>query len=480
MQAMSSRGQQAMNVSLPGSNGGKERQSPPQVSMATTLRIRKSSRVLSTPNSSLGKDKLSQSLLDSKSSTASSSASSCQGLKDILLSPISILLLCFPAGLAAFYQTWGDSYVFWLMFAAMIPLAKILGDATEELAANLKNDMISGLLNATFGNAVEMIMTVALLAKHEYLVVKTTLIGSVLSNMLLVLGMSFFAGGVTKSKNKTSVQNKEQHYNQMGALMNVVSLLLACMTLALVTVFNQVDGLDDGDEPVREAQKFMLPISRIAASLIILSYVAFIVFQLFTHKDALADTGEEGTEEEEEEEPNLTLSCSITLLIVATVVVAVASEYLTGALEGALDGAGMGKAFVGVILLPIVGNACEHAAAIRFAIADKASLSVGIAVGSSVQIALFVAPLSVLMGWALGDSEAGLNMDLDFGGLNVTVMTMSVIIILAIVVDGKSNWFEGWLLMTAYAIVAILYWYLPDAPEVALTVTSPSETALLL
>jgi len=334
--------------------------------------------------------------------------------------------------------------------------------------------MVSGLLNATFGNAVEMIMTYAFLCNHEYLVVKTTLIGSVLSNMLLVLGMSFFAGGLYKNKvmessggtarliPKARDKEKEQRYSVMGALVNTTMLLLSCFCLCLVTVFNYVDNIDDKDEPAREAETYMLPISRACSVLIIMSYVAFIIFQLITHKEKMGDDGDSDAVEatESEEGPMLSLWCALLLLLSSTVVVSVASEFLTNALEGALEGCNMGKSFVGVILIPIVGNACEHASAIRFAMQDRAGISVGIAVGSSVQIALFVAPLSVLMSWAIGGKD-GVNMDLDFGALDVTVLTLSVIIILAIVVDGKSNWLEGWMLMTAYMIVAVLYWYMP-------------------
>lgn len=410
------------------------------------------------------------------------SAARSDGLKDIFLSPICVLLICFPLGIASKFCGWGDAATFWLNFFAMIPLAKILGDATEELAANLKNDMISGLLNATFGNAVEMIMTVALLQKHEFLVVKTTLVGSVLSNMLLVLGMSFFCGGLTRpsgasgnsagntaplleSEAATSpptLMDRELKYSPMGALVNTTMLLLACFTLNLVTIFNSVDNVDSRDNPTGESALYMLPISRACSVLIMTSYVSFIIFQLVTHKNAMGEI-EGDAEEENEEEASLSLGLSLGLLFGATCVVAIASEFLTGALEGALEGSGLGKAFVGVILLPIVGNACEHAAAIRFAIQDKAGLSVGIAVGSSVQIALFVAPLSVIIGWAMGDYN-GINMDLNFGALDCTVMTLSVLIILAIVSNGKATWLEGQLLMTAYAVTGVLYYFLPNPP----------------
>lgn len=201
----------------------------------------------------------------------------------------------------------------------------------------------------------------------------------------------------------------------------------------------------------------MLPISRRCSILLALAYVAYIIFQLYTHKDTMAD--DEG---DDDEEPNLTTTAALALLTVTTVIVATCSEFLSDALEGALEGSSMSKAFVGIILLPIVGNACEHAAAIRFAMQDKMGLAVGIAVGSSVQIALCVVPFAVLVGWAIGDAPNGNNMNLDFGVLNVAVLTLSVLILLSIIIDGKSNWIEGYMLCTVYCIVGILYWYLPE------------------
>eukprot|EP00927_Polykrikos_kofoidii_P012323 TRINITY_DN15311_c0_g2_i1.p1 TRINITY_DN15311_c0_g2~~TRINITY_DN15311_c0_g2_i1.p1 ORF type:complete len:473 (-),score=80.25 TRINITY_DN15311_c0_g2_i1:84-1448(-) len=396
----------------------------------------------------------------------------CEGLKSILFAPISLLLFCFPVGVWSAYSWHNDAVTFWMMFGAMIPLAKILGDATEELATSLKNDMLSGLLNASFGNAVEMIMTVAFLKSHKYTVVKMTLMGSVLSNMLLVLGMSFFCGGLVKSKSKRDKNNprdeplltileKEQKYSTIGALVNTSMLLMACLAFALITVYNYtIKGTESGDGAT-------LSISREAAVVIVLSYAAFIIFQLVTHKDTMCELDEEDEEDDdgETEESAISASCAIGLLFVSTAIVAFSSELLTDSLESALASSNLTKAFVSVILIPIVGNACEHAAAIRFAMHDKPGLSVGIAVGSAVQVAIFVAPFAVLMGWALGSSPTGENMDLNFGALDVTVLTMSVVVVLSVLLDGKATWLEGYMLMTAYAIIGIMYWYLPDATD---------------
>jgi Ca2+:H+ antiporter len=357
----------------------------------------------------------------------------------------------------------------------MIPLAAILGDATEALAAAIKNDTLSGLLNATFGNAVELIMTIMFLrgdAPDRFEVVKSTLLGSILSNMLLVLGMSFWFGGMYKwwrdrkqkkgqAAQETSTTSEEistsyvtgdvdQSFGQMSALLNSTMLLTTALILGLNTVFIVVNG--------DIAQDNILPVSRYCSIVMVLSYAMYIFFQMVTHEKVLSAEDDQGDDEEAED--GLSLKCSLSLLFGATAIVSYSSELLTDALEGALEGSGIGVLFTGIILLPIVGNACEHASAIRFALQDRAGLSVGIAVGSSVQIAIFVYPLAVLMGWAIGDDpETGKNIDLNFGALNVAVLILSVLVVLSIVLDGTSNWLEGYMLCTAYTCIAILYWY---------------------
>lgn len=392
----------------PGSVGGpmisKNSNNPPPLSTVTIMSIKRDQRAAKKPGDISG---------DGEGKNA---ISNFEGLKDIFLSPVCILLVCAPLGIASPYLGYGENITFWMNFFAMIPLAKILGDATEELSECLKNDMLCGLLNATFGNAVEMIITVALLRGHQYSVVKSTLLGSVLSNMLLVLGMSFFFGGISMKKAKqTDVEDgegegvartksffgKQQSFSEMGALSNTSLLLLSAFVLVLVTAFKTACATV---EPSLDAKLTVVRVSRSISITVIVAYAASILFQLVTHKDAMAeqpDDEEDEEEEDDEEGGSLTLMCSLGLLLGSTIVVAVCSEFLTDALEGALKGSGLKKAFLGIVLLPIVGNACEHAAAIRFAVQDKVGLSVGIAVGSSVQIALFVTPLSVLMGWAV-------------------------------------------------------------------------------
>jgi Ca2+:H+ antiporter len=400
------------------------------------------------------------------------------GILSMLMHPLCVLLVCFPVGVASNILGWGAPCTFWLNFLGLIPLAKILGDATEELAAGLHNDMLAGLLNATFGNAVEVVMMVQTLRAGLLDVVKATLLGSVLSNLLLVLGCSFFFGGIvshgtnwadvsqtnqpsipgrqstsppsTKKEESSEMEfvgEKVQTFSVMTAMVNMSLLLLSCLSLSLVTVFFS-ENVSAG-----HMDEIILSVSRNCAIAMMLSYIAYVFFQLVTHREAM--TEDEG--EDDGEEPALSVTASVSVMFGCTLIIAYSSELLVESLGEVVEQLGISSHFIGIILLPIVGNACEHASAIRFAIQDKPGLSIGIAVGSSTQISLFVVPFSVLMGWALD-----MPMDLNFGSLNTTLMSISVVVVLSIVVDGSATWLQGYLLMSAYYMVAVLYWHLPD------------------
>lgn len=391
------------------------------------------------------------------------------GLKTIFMHPFCSFLIFVPLGILAGEFGFSAGCRFWLNFLALVPLAKILGDATEELAASIGSDTISGLLNASFGNAVEMIVAVQSLRSGLLGVVKMSLLGSVLSNILLVLGTAFLLGGLTVSgkqrskfhsfndddwqRNKMFGMEKEQKFALKSALISMGMLLFSCMSFALPTIFNA--GHHDDSHAV-------LQVSRIGACIVGSSYIAFIFFQLYTHSRTLSR--EENTlggepiedDDEDEESASLTAACAIGLMFVTTVVTAISSEYLVDAIEGTVKENGVPEAFIGVILLPIAGNACEHASAIRFAMYDRPGLAIGIAVGSSTQVALFVVPFSVIVGWAIGQP-----LDLDFGVLNVAVVTLSVLITLTLLLDGRSNWLKGYILLALYVLISVLYWYAP-------------------
>ncbi|EEQ97851.1 calcium/proton exchanger, putative [Perkinsus marinus ATCC 50983] len=360
------------------------------------------------------------------------------GLKALLLDPVNILCVFTPIGVASSILGWSPAWVFATNFIALIPLAKILGDATEELAVGLRNDTLGGLLNATFGNAVEMILTVQSLLKGLVTVVKGTLLGSILSNLLLVLGMSFFFGGIGHL-------GKEQEFKETGPMTNMSMLLLACAAFAMPTVFEA--GFKHEMEKA-ELQSTVLEISRVVSIFLLLSYICFLIFQMYTHLSIFESEGGEN-----EDEPTINVPTSLTLLLVSTLLVALNSEYLVGSIEGVVSSYSVSSSFIGVILLPIVGNACEHASAIRMCIVDKPEIAIGIAVGSCTQIALFVVPFAVIVGWCMS-----ISMDLNFGMLGVVILVLSVIIAMSIVVNGKTNWLEGLMLQLTYIIVAVVYW----------------------
>ncbi|CAE7501165.1 CAX5 [Symbiodinium sp. CCMP2456] len=399
------------------------------------------------------------------------------GLKTIFNHPLSILLLACPLGIVAHFANWGHTWVFWLNFLALVPLAKILGDATEELAGSINNDTITGLLNATFGNAVEMIVAIQSIRSNLLDIVKASLLGSVLSNTLLVLGTAFLLGGLTRSrkrrgryhsfhivseefeKNGPTRMEKEQKFAVKSALISMAMLMFSCMSFALPTIFNSYPSDD---------RKSVLQVSRIGAVIVLSSYVAYLIFQLLTHEktlggeeEALSPGLEEGEDEEEDDEddagPGLSASCATGLMAVSTLAVAVNSEFLVDVIESVVRSNGLPESFIGVVLLPIAGNACEHASAIRFAMQDRPGLAIGIAVGSATQISLLVVPFSVIAAWFMDKP-----LDLDFGVLNTAVVTFCILVVLTLLLDGRSNWFKGYILCCMYAFLAVLYWYVPQ------------------
>jgi len=371
--------------------------------------------------------------------------SNCRGLLKMFSSPISILYVAFPLGIASGAFQWGPTPTFWFNFIALIPMAKLLGDATEELDASLKNEVMSGLINASFGNAVEMIISINAIKARLVRLVMTSLVGSVVSNMLLVLGMAFFCGGIygkrSNGDKKGLVKEKVVNFTVEGPNVSVTMLLLSSLSFTLPTVFTYMGH-----------EEHIVPLSRVGACIIMVSYLAFILFQLFTHTEYLSGAGSE--EGEDAEPPMISMWLALLVLFTAAVATAISSEYLVNSVEAVVKGGALNETFIGVILLPIVGNACEHAAAVRFAMQDRPGLAISIAIGSSTQVALFVVPFSVLAAWALD-----VDMTLDFGALHTSVLVISVLIVMSVVSMGHSNWLEGWMLMSAYAFIGVMYWF---------------------
>jgi len=395
----------------------------------------------------------------------------CQKMVRIVVcDPISILLLALPVACISHFREWDAACTFWLSFLAMIPLAKILGDATEELADGLRNETLGGLLNATFGNAVEMILTIQNLRENKLQTVKDSLLGSILSNLLLVLGMSFCLGGLTRGPDG-KILGKEQLFSKEAALTNMTMLLLATSAFSLPTVFFANQRQSEFEHSLLHQDHHNFPllsehsdisktlmISRYCSIYLLMAYIAFLVFQLYTHREVFQSPEQEGEGDDEDEGgTHLSPVFALGLLFMTTLLVTLASDWLVKSINGLIDKGQFGGRFVGMILLPIVGNACEHAGAVRMAMAEKVDITIGIAVGSSTQIALFVTPFSVIVGWIIGR-----DMDLNFGSMDITVMVFAVLVSFSIMTDGASNWLEGFMLMVAYAVVATLFWFATD------------------
>lgn len=354
-------------------------------------------------------------------------------LCEILCQWLNVLLIFVPIGVGVRVAHCNDAIVFAANFLAIIPLASMLGNFTEALS-NHTGQLIGGLLNATFGNAVEMIMCIQAVKLGLIRVVQGNLLGSVLSNLLLVLGMAIFASGIVR---------KDSHFNSQGAAANMTCQLVASISVCLPTVFRTVHGSTDEE---------VLLISRICSSFLILVYGLFLFFMLKTHADLFVD--ENGQEEDEE---SMSAPLATLLLALCTLVVALCSNNLVDSIEGVSDNYGLPKAFIGVILLPIVGNAAEHATAVSCAYKGMMDLALGVAVGSSTQIALFVVPWAVMFGYIYDQP-----MDLNFRLFDTVCQMLSVFLVSQVLQHGNTNWLHGAMLMVVYFIIATQTWFIEE------------------
>lgn len=339
---------------------------------------------------------------------------------------------------------------------AIIPLAGWMGKATEHLAEKLGQG-IGGLLNATFGNAAELIIAMFALYKGLDGVVKASITGSIIGNMLLVLGLSTLAGGF---------KYKQQFFNRTAASTSATALTLAAVALLIPTIFHEVaDNVPvalGGWTPAKEQS-----LSFWIAIVLFLTYLGTLYFSLKTHKDlfvgeAMQGAAQEVGAEEEAAGEHWSKGKSLTVLVVATAFVALISEFLVGAVEEARGALGFTEVFVGVIVVAIIGNAAEHSSAILMAMRNKMDLTLGIALGSSLQIALFVAPILVFASYLFGKP-----MNLEFTIPEVVAVIAGVLIAQQIASDGESNWVEGLQLLSVYAILGILFYFLPDTHHAA-------------
>ncbi|OAD05202.1 hypothetical protein MUCCIDRAFT_140859 [Mucor lusitanicus CBS 277.49] len=392
---------------------------------------------------------------------------------------VNVLLVFVPIGIASHF-VWSPTITFIMNFLAIIPLAKLLGFATEDIALRT-GEIIGGLLNATFGNAVELIISVISLTQNLVVVVQASMLGSILSNLLLVLGMCFWAGGY---------RYPIQYFNKTVAQTSASLLFISVASLLIpASFYGSIHGTNT--ETNSELTQDILNISRATSIILLVLYFSYLFFQLKTHNYLVStvqhdilpfsrlqlqeqrqsrqatfaeegqifinQTEEEEDEEEEVEEPQLPAWMSIALLVIVTVIVGVCAEFLVSAIEEVTKVWHISETFVGLILIPIVGNAAEHLTAVTCAIKNKMDLALGVAVGSSMQIALLVTPLMVIIAWPMG-----VEMSLFFNIYETAVLLIAVIMVNYLIMDGESNWLEGLMLMAVYIVIAISFYYYPD------------------
>lgn len=362
------------------------------------------------------------------------------------LKPSLDWLLVFVPAAAFVHYSRPDQHVaiFVLAALAIVPLAGWLGRATEHLAEHT-GEGAGGLLNATFGNAAELIIALAALQKGLYDVVKASLTGSIIGNILLVAGLSILAGGI---------KHPIQHFRAVAARTQSTLLTLGGIALIVPALFHHLAGAG----PVGHSLEVNLSLE---ISLVLLAvYAAHLAFSLITHKQLF--TGLPAPSESErpsQRTAHWSVSRSVTVLAAATAFIAWMSEILVGSVEQAAHSFGMTSLFVGVIVVAIIGNAAEHSTAIVMAMKNRMDLSLTIAIGSSIQIALFVAPLLLILSYFIGPKP----MDLVFSPAEVVAVVLAVVIVGEIASDGESNWMEGAMLLAVYIILGMCFYVLPEA-----------------
>ena len=356
------------------------------------------------------------------------------------------LLVFVPATLALHYlQPGAQTATFICACLAIVPLAGWLGRATEHLAERT-GDGVGGLLNATFGNAAELIIAFAAMQRGLHDVVKASLTGSIVGNVLLVAGAAVVAGGL-----KFKVQKfKAAAASSLSSLM-----LLAAIGLVCPAAFHYLAG------PTAVYQEARM--SLVISSILLVAYALSLVFSLHTHKQLFSAEAAECAVVEEGVKHSWSLNKSLGILALSTALIAWVSEILVGSVEVAAHAFGMTNLFVGVIVVAIVGNAAEHSTAILVAMKNRMDLSFSIAIGSSIQIALFVAPLLVVLSQFVGPRP----MDLVFTPAEVLAVLVAVVLITQVAGDGESNWLEGALLLSVYLILGIMFYFLPETAPVA-------------
>jgi Ca2+:H+ antiporter len=329
--------------------------------------------------------------------------------------------------------------IFFSAALAIVPIAALIVHATEQLSTRT-GDAVGGLLNATFGNAPELIIATVALKAGLLDMVRASLIGAILANLLLALGLSFFLGGL---------RYRNQQYNPLAARTYSTMMLIAVISLLVPSAFSRILA---PESTIRQEQSLNIGI----AVILLLAYGLYLLFSLKTHPGAFAsvDTGDEAHHEGKQ----WSLARAVGSLVGASLLAAWMSEILVGAAEGTGKSLGMSQPFIGIVFLAIVGGAAESGSAIAMGRKNKMDLSVGIALGSSIQIALFVAPVLVLLSYFIAPQP----LELSFNRAETGSLFMGVLIGTLVCGDGQSNWYKGIQLVTVYAIIALMFYFIPE------------------
>lgn len=348
-----------------------------------------------------------------------------------------LLLLFVPAALAAEFLHSSPVLIFSLAALAIVPLSGFLGKATEEIAA-YTGPTLGGLLNATLGNMAELIIAVLALRVGLVDLVKASITGSILGNLLLVLGLSQLVGGI---------RHKVQRFNINLAGLSISLLVVAVIGLVIPALFHATHV-----DPTRALTR---QVSIGVAGLLIVGYALSLLYSMGTHRAVFGEAGDVADcEHETPDHPPWSRTRSIVVLVVSAAFVAWLSEILVGSTEQAIRHVGLSEVFVGLIIVPIIGNAAEHSSAVLMALRNRMDITVSIAIGSSAQVALLIAPVLVFVGLALGQP-----MDLAFSTFEVVSVALAVAVAASVVRDAESNWLEGAFLLLVYGMLAVAFFY---------------------
>lgn len=347
-----------------------------------------------------------------------------------------VLLLFVPAAIGAELLHASPVMVFSLSALAIIPLSGFLGRATEEIAA-YTGPTLGGLLNATLGNLAELIIAILALRAGLLDLVKASITGSILGNLLLVLGLAQLAGGL---------RHKVQRFSVALAGLSISLLVVAVIGLVIPALYHATHR-----DPARLLTR---QVSIGVAGLLIVGYLLSLVYTIGTHRSVFGEARDVASEAHDEHAPPWSLARSVTVLLGSAGFVAWLSEILVDSTQDAIRSTGMSEVFVGLIVVPIIGNAAEHSSAVLMAMKDRMDLAVSIAVGSSAQVALLIAPVLVFVGLALGQP-----MDLAFTPFEVASVALAVAVATSVVRDAESNWLEGAFLLLVYGMLGVAFFY---------------------